>query len=155
MPRVIGADNVSVMCSWADASYAVHHDMRSHTGGGTSFGTGLVHTKCSKQKINTKSSTKAEVVATSDYLLHTVWIGNFMKDQGVKITEKIFYQDNKSAIQIEKNGKTLSSDRTRHINIRFFFIKDILKRENIDVQHCKTEKMIADFLLSIYKVYIL
>ena len=50
-----------------------------------------------------------------------------------------------SAIHIEKNGRVSSSARSRHINIRFFFIKDILKRENIDVKHCPTERMIADF----------
>ena len=68
-----------------------------------------------------------------------------MKDQGYPITRKVFYQDNTSAIHIEKNGTVSSSARSRHINIRFFFIKDILKRENIDVKHCPTERMIADF----------
>ena len=51
-----------------------------------------------------------------------------------------------SAIQIEKNNTVSSSEKSRHINIRFLFIKDILKREGIDVKHCPTERMIADFL---------
>ena len=38
-----------------------------------------------------------------------------------------------------------SSDRTRHIDIRYFFIKDIIKREAIDIHYCPTEQMIADF----------
>ena len=146
MPRVIGADSLYILQSWADASYAVHPDMRGHTGGVTSFGHGLTHTECSKQKINTKSSTESEIVAASDYLAHTIWLAGFMKDQGYPLSRKLFYQDNTSAIQIEKNGSVSSGKKSRHINIRFFFIKDILKREGIDVKHCPTERMIADFL---------
>ena len=51
-----------------------------------------------------------------------------------------------SAIQIEKNGSVSSVKKSRHINIRFFFIKDILDREGIDVKRCPTERVIADFL---------
>ena len=145
LPRIIGADSQSLMRSWADASFAVHRDMKSHTGGTSSFGIGVVHSKCSKQKINTKSSTEAEIVAASDYISHTIWIANFMKDQGYPISKKFFYQDNKSAIQVEKNGRMSSSERSRHINIRFFSIKDVLEREGIDIKHCGTEKMIADY----------
>ena len=68
-----------------------------------------------------------------------------MKDQGYPISRKLFYQDNMSAVQIEKNGSVSSGKKSRHINIRFFFIKDILKREGIEVEHCPTERMVADF----------
>ena len=50
-----------------------------------------------------------------------------------------------SAIYIEKNGSVSCGEKSRHINIRFFFIKDVLKREGIEVKHCPTERMIADF----------
>ena len=80
MPRIIRADTLSIVQSWVDATYAVHPDMRGHTGRQTSFGHGLTHTECSKQKINTKSSTESEIVAASDYLAHTVWLAGFMKD---------------------------------------------------------------------------
>ena len=68
-----------------------------------------------------------------------------MKDQGYPISRKLFYQDNMSAIQIEKNGSVSSIERSRHINIRFFFIKVILKREDIEVKHFPIERMIVDF----------
>ena len=103
MPRIIGANSLSIIQSWAYAAYAVHEDMKSHTDGVASFGHGVTHSKCTKQKMNTKSSTEAEVVAVSDYLAHTVWLAGFMKDQGYPIDRKLFYQDNMSAIQIEKN----------------------------------------------------
>ena len=142
MPIIIGADNLSIIQSWADASYTIHDDTKSHTGGATSFGW-VTHSECAKQKINTKISTEFEIVAGSDYLAHTVWLSGFMKDQGYPISRKLFYQDNMSAIQIEKNGSISSGKKSRYINIRYF-IKYILKRENIEVKHCPTERMIAN-----------
>ena len=90
--------------------------------------------------------TESEIVAASDYLAHTVWLAGFMKDQGYLLSRKLFYQDNMSAIQIVKNESVPSGKKSRHINIRFYFINDILKREGIDVKHCPTERMIADYL---------
>ena len=46
---------------------------------------------------------------------------------------------------MESNGMKSAGDKSRHINIRFFFIKDILKREGIELLHCPTERMIADY----------
>jgi hypothetical protein len=62
----LAADDLGRMRSWVDASYAVHPDMRSHTGGITSFGTGVLLGKSTKQKLNTKSSTEDELVGASD-----------------------------------------------------------------------------------------
>ena len=44
-----------------------------------------------------------------------------------------------------KNGTASTSERSRHINIRYFFIKDVIIREGIDIEYCPTEAMIADF----------
>jgi hypothetical protein len=68
----IGADDLGRMCTWVDASYAVHHDCRSHTGGAISFGRGALVCKAKKQSINAKSSTEAELIGTSDYLPNTL-----------------------------------------------------------------------------------
>ena len=146
MPRITGADSLNIVQSWVDASYTIHPDMRGYTGCVTPFGHEVTHTKCSKQKMNTKSSTEPEVVGDSDYLAHTVWLSDFMKYQGYPISREFFYQDNMSAIQIEKNGNISSSERSRHINIGFFYIKDILKREGIEVKHYPKERMIVDLI---------
>ena len=143
--RIIGAHDLSVLYTWVDASYAIHRDLRGHTGGVISLGSGMLYHNTSKQKINTKSSTETEVVGASDFLPWLLWVTWFMKDQGYSVNTSIFFQDNESAIRLEKNGKASSRNKTRHINIRYFFIKDIIKRENITIKHCKTELMIADF----------
>ena len=88
----------------------------------------------------TKSSTESGIVANSDYLAHTVWLPGFMKDQ----IRKLLYQNNMNAIQIENNGSVLSVKKIRTHQHKILFIKDILKRENIEVKHCLTEQIIAD-----------
>jgi len=98
-----------------------------------------------KQKLNTKSSTEAETIGASDYLPHTVWTMNFMAAQGYKNMESVFYQDNESAIRLERNGRASAGQKSRHINIRYFFIKDRVKIEGISIVHCPTGLMLADF----------
>jgi hypothetical protein len=142
---VLGADDMGVMKTWVDASYAVHNDMKSHTRGVVSFGTGATMSKSSKQKLNTKSSTEAELVGASDYLPYPIWAKKFLEAQGYGLTENIFYQDNQSTIRFEKNGRKSSGPNTRHIDIRYFFIKDRLDIEGIDVQYCPMEQMLAVF----------
>ena len=56
------------------------------------------------------------------------------------------FQDNKSAILLEKNGKKSSGKRTRAINIRYFLITDAIEKGNLNVTYCPTDEMVADFM---------
>lgn len=98
MPRIIGSDRLYVIYSWANTSYAVHDDMKGHTSGVTSYELGATHTKCSKQKINTTSSVESKIVGASDYITYMVWLVGFMKEQGIVVTNKLFFQDNMCAM---------------------------------------------------------
>jgi hypothetical protein len=80
--RIIGADDLLHMVVLIDSAHAVHDNMRGHTGGVTSFGTGLVDQKSSKQKMNTRSSTETEHVGTSEYLPKAIFFELFMTAQG-------------------------------------------------------------------------
>jgi len=75
----LGAESLNKVHSWVDAAYAVHPDMKSHTGGITSFRLGGFMGKSTKQKYNTKSSTEAELIGASDYLQNKIWLKLFMK----------------------------------------------------------------------------
>ena len=66
MQRIISMDKELILRTWVDALYGVHEDMRGHTGGAMSMGTGVLHHKSSKQRLNAKSSTETEVVGASD-----------------------------------------------------------------------------------------
>ncbi len=56
------------------------------------------------------------------------------------------YQDNQSAMLLEKNGKASSGRRTRHINIRYFFVTDRVAKGKMIIRYCPTKEMLADFL---------
>jgi hypothetical protein len=55
------------------------------------------------------------------------------------------HQDNMSTMLLAKNGRASSSKRTRHINIRYYFITDRIGRHEVQVKYCPTDDMIADF----------
>ena len=75
----------------------------------------------------------------------------FMEDQGYPSKQNIILQDNKSAILMETNGKKSCTKRCRHLNIRYFYIKDLIDREEEEVDYCPTENMLADFFSNRYK----
>jgi hypothetical protein len=68
-----------------------------------------------------------------------------MKAQGYNVKDNILFQDNKSSILLEKNGKALSSKRTKHINIWHFFITDRVSKEEVSLVWCPTGDMIGDY----------
>ena len=145
MPLTLEADELYVLKWWVDASYAVHPDMRSHTGGAMSLGKGVVFGTSTRQKLNTKSSTEAELVGVNDVMPQALWTRYFLEAQGYRVTDNVIFQDNQSAILLEKNGRASSSKRTRHINIRYFFVADRIAQGEVSVEYCPTKEMLADF----------
>lgn len=109
------------------------------------LGKGSVYSSSVRQKINTKSSTEAELVGVDDAMPLVLWTRHFLIEQGFDVRDNIVYQDNQSAMLLAKNGRASSGRRTRHINIRYFFISDRIKNDEIRVVYCPTEAMIADF----------
>ena len=109
---VLAADSLTRLFTWVDAAYAVHNDMKSHTGGAMLFGRGVFGTKSTKQKLNTKSSTEAEVVGVSDYLPGNIWTENFWKHQGNDLKESTLYQDNTSAMKLAVGSHVVRSHDT-------------------------------------------
>jgi hypothetical protein len=119
--------------------------MRSHTGGAMSLGRGVVYGTSKKHKLNTKSSTESEIVAADDVLPQMLWTLYFLEAQGYKIDDNVLYQDNKSSILLETNGRGSSGKRTRHINVRYFFIADRVKSKEVRIEYCPTGIMLADY----------
>ena len=139
------ADNATSIIWWVDASYGVHHDLKSHTGATMTMGRGSPISISSKQKINTRSSTEAELVGVNDVMYLILWVRHFLESQGYKVTDNIVYQDNESAMLLERNGKRSSGKNTRHIEIRYFFVTDNIKRNKLSVEYCPTDTMLGDY----------
>ena len=89
------------------------------------MGKGSMYNKSTKQKINGKNSTETELIGVDDVLPQVLWSNYFMKAQGWTCKTTI-YQDNKSAILLENNGRLSSSSRMKHINVQYYFIKDVI-----------------------------
>jgi hypothetical protein len=107
--------------------------MRGHSGGGLSVGRVFPIVISTNQKVNTQSSTETEIVGAADFMPAICWTRYFMKAQGYGVKDNILFQDNKSSIILEKNGKASSSKRTKHINIQYFFITDQVHKEEVSV----------------------
>ena len=145
MPLTLEADDMNLVKWSVDASFAVHPDMKSHTGGAMTLGKGTIYGTSTRQKINTKSSTEAELVGVNDVMPQVLWTRYFLDGQGYGVKESIVYQDNKSTILLAENGKASSGRRTRHINIRYFFVKDRVDSGEVKIEYCPTKEMVADF----------
>ena len=146
MPLILGADTSGVMKWYVDASFAVHANMRGHTGGGLTMGKGFPIVSSTKQKLNTRSSTESELVGVDDMLPSILWTRYFLKSQGYGVLDNVIFQDNQSTMLLERNGKASSSKRTKHINVRYFFITDRISKGEVRVEWCPTKEMIADFM---------
>jgi hypothetical protein len=110
----LSADKLNCIKWYVDASFAVHPDFKSHTGATMKFGDGegAPQSISRKQKLNTKSSTESELAGADDVLVMILWTKLFLEEQGYEIEKNILYQDNKSAILLEINGKKSSGKRT-------------------------------------------
>ena len=85
-----------------------------------SMGRGNVYSRSSKQKLNIKSSTEADLVDASGGASQILWTRYFLREQGFKVKDNKLYEDNQIAELLEKNDCISSSQRIRHINIQFF-----------------------------------
>jgi hypothetical protein len=138
------ADNLHVVDAYIDASFATHVDMKGHTGTYVTMGKGAVIAKSSKQKIVCKSSTEAELVGLSDSLTPVIWLRNLLGALGYTMDASIVHQDNMSTIHLSEKGRS-TSQRTRHMNIKYFYVKDRIDKKEVKVIYTPTEQMIADF----------
>ncbi len=145
-PLVLSTENDGLLMWYIDALFAVHPNMRSHTGGGLTMGQGFPIVASWKQKLNTKSSTESKLVGVDDMMQIMLFACYFLLSQGYGIVENLLLQDNKSSILLEQNDKASSGKRTRHINIRYFFITDRVNMNEISIGWCPTKKMVADFM---------
>jgi hypothetical protein len=137
LPHALSADGIGILKWWADGSFAVHSNMRGHTGASLTMGRGFPISNWTMQKLNTRSSIESELVGVDNMMPSILWTRNFLKSQGYGVNENIIYQ---------ANGKASSSKRTKRISIRYFFITDQIKKGDVTVEWCPTELMHGDFM---------
>ena len=87
-----------------------------------------------------------EIVGADDFMPAICWTWYFMEAQGYQVLDNVLYQDNKSTILMERNGKALSSKHTKHINIWYFFITNQIAKGDLTVEWCLTGEMVGDYM---------
>ena len=70
----------------------------------------------------------------------------FFEAQSYPIDENMIYNDNQSTMKLKLNGNVISGKQTRHFNMKYFFITDLLNHGEIHTQYCQTNYMVADYM---------
>ena len=134
-----------LVLAYIDCSHGVHVDGKGHTGSVISLGKGAVHAKSGKQKLVSKSSTETELIGLTDDSSQVIWTRNFLIHQGNDVQPATIFQDNQSTLALVDKGRSTSA-RTKHINVRYFFIKDRVEKKEIQLVYLPTGQMVADIL---------
>ncbi|GJW28795.1 hypothetical protein Tco_0045670 [Tanacetum coccineum] len=119
-------------------------DRKSTTGGCQFLGSRLIYWQCKKQTIVANSTTEEEYVAAANCCGQVLWIQNQMMDYGFNFMNTRIHIDNESTISVIKNP--VAHSRTKHIEIRFHFIRDCYEKRLIEVIKIHTDSNVADLL---------
>jgi len=132
---------------YVDASSTTHVDMKGHTGCVMMMSPrgGPMWVASVKQKLVSKSTTEAELIALDYPISQLMAVKYLLNDLGYTCDPMIVYQDNKSTIKMTEKGYDCGSN-TKHIMVRYFYIKERIENGDINVCYLPTEDMIADLL---------
>ena len=128
-----------------DASYGTHTDRKSHTGITLHIGesSGSFLTRSKKQSITADSSTAAEYIAAHSAAKEIQWARSLLDELGYKQQEPtVLFEDNKSTITMVNNDS--HSQKTKHIDIRYHYIREAVQRKQLVMEHLPTKEMTSD-----------
>ena len=98
IPLTLEINDSGILYWWVDASFAIHPDMKSHTGATVSLGGGCPFSLSLRQWINTRTSTEAELVGVNDAMYLIIWTRLFLEGQGYKVIDNVVDQDIQTAM---------------------------------------------------------
>ena len=140
-----GADN-SPMSGYTDADWAGDQDSaRSTSGYVFTFNGGAISWRSGKQKSIAKSTCEAEYMAQSDAAQEAIWIRFLLPELGEHLNDStVIHGDNQGAISLAKNP--IDRKRTRHINVSYHFVRELITNGTLTFSYIPTQEMIADGL---------
>jgi hypothetical protein len=134
--------DVTVTC-YVDADFAgCRETRRSTTGYVIMLGGGAIDWRSKKQNTVALSSTEAEYMALADATTRLIWIRNILEEIGFKQGTTTIYEDNNSCAFIANDAG--SSDRTKHIDVRYHFVREKIQDGSVKVVRIDTKDQVAD-----------
>ncbi|KAK2451463.1 putative mitochondrial protein [Trifolium repens] len=141
-----------ILEGWSDSDYAGDYDDRKSTSGYVFTMNGVAVSWCSKkQPIVTLSTTEAEFVSAASCACQCIWLRNVLKHIHVKQVGCTFINcDNSSSIKLSKNP--ILHGRCKHIDVRYYFLRDLCKDGVIELKYCKSQDQLADIMTKALKI---
>jgi hypothetical protein len=145
-------DGMDELRAFTDSDYAGDVEDRKSTSGYVFLmSSGAVSWLSKKQPIVTLSTTEAEFVAAAGCASQAVWMRRVLENLGLAQKEcTTIWCDNSSTIKLSKNP--VMHGRSKHIDVRFHFLRDLVNDGIIQLLHCRTQEQIADLMTKALKV---
>ena len=98
--------------------------------------------KTKKQNLVSLSSTESEFIGIAEIGKKLMWLKNVLNFMKMKHEKIKVYNDNNGSIKMAKSSSSMK--RTKHINIRYFYIQGLLQEGEFDLEHVRTDENVAD-----------
>nr|KYP57182.1 Retrovirus-related Pol polyprotein from transposon TNT 1-94 [Cajanus cajan] len=138
--------NGSILTGFTDSNYAGDMDDRRSTSGHVfMIGSGAISWASKKQQVVTLSTTEAEFIAAATSACQAIWLRRILEElhfyqQG----PTVIHCDNSSTIKLSRNP--ILHGRSKHIDVRYHFLRDLVIEKIIDLVYCRSEDQVADIL---------
>ena len=97
-----------------------------------------------RQPVVALSTSEAEYIALSSATQEAVWLRRLLSELGAPVSSVTMMEDNQGAIALAKNP--IAHARTKHIDIRYHYIREAVQDGLVELQYCPTKEMVADLL---------
>jgi hypothetical protein len=135
----------SFLHAYIDASYAIHHDAKSHTGSLIFDNTSVLDGSSTKHQHMDKSSTGAEVSGVHLKMDTLESLRDLYYELTGKLVPITVHQDNQSGMKLMTKGNSISN-KSKHMRVRYFYVKEKIDDSIINLNYTPTHLMIADLL---------
>jgi hypothetical protein len=127
---------------YCDSSFANTEDYASISGFAVLFGGSLLSWSSKKQPVIALSSTEAEYVAATGASQEALWFKSMLSEIGIDQPTVTIHEDNESCIKLANNPQEFK--RTRHIQVKYHFIRSLVREGKIKLEFCPTKDQLAD-----------
>eukprot|EP00733_Pompholyxophrys_punicea_P000254 Pompholyxophrys_punicea_v1_NODE_55_length_4195_cov_3.523671.p1 type:complete len:835 gc:universal NODE_55_length_4195_cov_3.523671:1568-4072(+) len=130
---------------YCDSDWAGDKNTRRSTSGYLFFfAGGPVSWRSSLQRTVALSSTEAEFISAALAVQECLWLRSLLTELNIELETTILNEDNQGCILLSLHQN--SHQRTKHIDVRYHFIREAVNKKAVTLQYCTTEENLADIL---------